>query len=99
MSGSDPTKVVALAYKLAERLRTSKILTDVSVNLETTPRPGLTIDINRDKAASQGLMVQDVVSTLQGYLGSSYVNDFNKTGSTLHLDVQADGKSGKTPRI
>ena len=52
--------------------------------------PQLYVDINRDKVFSLGLKLNDVFSVLQTYLGSFYVNDFNKFGKTYRVFIQAD---------
>lgn len=52
-------------------------------------------DINREKAEKVGLTPTDVFSTLQVYLGSQYVNDFNLLGRTYEVIVQADGEFRK----
>jgi len=52
--------------------------------------PEYTIDLNRVKAQSLGVTVDQVFSTLSGYLGSSYVNQFTKFGRTFQVFVQAD---------
>jgi multidrug efflux pump len=52
--------------------------------------PQLYADIDRAKARQLGVAVSDVFSTLQVYLGSVYVNDFNKFGRTYSVRVQAD---------
>ena len=49
-------------------------------------------DIDRVKAEKVGLTPTDVFSTLQVYLGSQYVNDFNFLGRTYQVVVQADGQ-------
>ena len=52
--------------------------------------PQLYVDINRDKVFSLGLKLSDVFAVLQTYLGSFYVNDFNKFGKTYRVFMQAD---------
>ena len=52
--------------------------------------PQLYADIDRTKARQLGVPVTDVFDTLQIYLGSLYVNDFNKFGRTYSVRVQAD---------
>lgn len=52
--------------------------------------PQLYADINRTKAHQLGVPVTDVFDTMQIYLGSLYVNDFNKFGRTYSVRVQAD---------
>jgi multidrug efflux pump len=52
--------------------------------------PQLFADIDRTKAQQLGVSVPDVFDTMQTYLGSVYVNDFNKFGRTYSVRVQAD---------
>jgi len=52
--------------------------------------PQYYVDINRDKVSSLNLKLNDVFSVLQAYLGSLYVNDFDKYGKTYRVFVQAD---------
>jgi HAE1 family hydrophobic/amphiphilic exporter-1 len=61
--------------------------------LNTTYRAGvpqLYVDIDRVKAKSLNVPLDVVFNTLQAYLGSSYVNDFNLFGRTYQVRVQAD---------
>jgi HAE1 family hydrophobic/amphiphilic exporter-1 len=51
--------------------------------------PQLMVEVDRVKARQLGVDVNDVFSTLQGYLGSTYVNQFNKFGRTFQVYVQA----------
>ncbi len=52
--------------------------------------PQLYADIDRTKARQLGVPVTDVFDTMQIYLGSLYVNDFNRFGRTYSVRVQAD---------
>ena len=52
--------------------------------------PQLFVDINREECLTQGINLNDVFGTLQGYLGSRYVNNFNRFGRTWQVVVQAD---------
>ncbi len=52
--------------------------------------PSLFADIDRVKAEKLGLTPADVFSTLQLYIGSQYVNDFNFLGRTFQVIAQAD---------
>jgi HAE1 family hydrophobic/amphiphilic exporter-1 len=49
-------------------------------------------DIDRTKAKTLGIPLDDVFGTLQAALGSAYVNDFNKFGRTYQVNVQADSR-------
>jgi len=52
--------------------------------------PQLDADIDRAKAKTQGVPLQNLFETLQVYLGSLYVNDFNRFGRTFQVIAQAD---------
>jgi multidrug efflux pump len=52
--------------------------------------PQINVDIDRTRAKQLGVAVTDIFSTLQIYLGSFYVNDFNKFGRVYQVRVQAD---------
>ncbi len=53
--------------------------------------PQLDIQVDRVKAKAQGVALTSLFETLQVYLGSSYVNDFNLFGRTWRVYAQADG--------
>jgi multidrug efflux pump len=52
--------------------------------------PQIFADVDRTKARQLGVPITSVFETLQIYLGSLYVNDFNKFGRTYSVRVQAD---------
>ena len=52
--------------------------------------PFINIDIDRKKAAALGVDLAELFVTLQTYLGSLYINDFNKFGKVFRVYVQAD---------
>ena len=52
--------------------------------------PQLFADVDREKCLKAGVGLGDVFSTLQAYLGSLYVNDFNRFGRTWQVIIQAD---------
>lgn len=54
--------------------------------------PQLRVDVDRDACLSQGIGLGEVFGTLQAYLGSRYVNDFNAFGRTWQVVVQADNQ-------
>jgi multidrug efflux pump len=53
--------------------------------------PQLYVDVNRDQCQTMGVNPTEVFTALQVYLGSYYVNDFNKFGRTWQVVVQAEG--------
>jgi hydrophobe/amphiphile efflux-1 (HAE1) family protein len=54
--------------------------------------PQLYADVDRDKVKRQGLALNEVFQTMQVYLGSQYVNDFNRFGRTYQVIAQADAR-------
>jgi multidrug efflux pump len=52
--------------------------------------PQLKVDLDRDNAKQLGVAVTDVFNTMQVFLGSQYVNDFNRFGRVFQVRVQAD---------
>jgi HAE1 family hydrophobic/amphiphilic exporter-1 len=63
--------------------------------LNTTFRasvPQLEVIVDRVKAETLNVSVGDIFNVLSGYIGSAYVNQFNKFGRTYQVYVQADAK-------
>lgn len=54
--------------------------------------PHVTLTVDREQAETMRVSVGDVFSALTSYVGSSYVNQFNKYGLALQVYVQADSK-------
>lgn len=52
--------------------------------------PQLDAEVDRLRAKSQGVPLTELFATLQTYLGSTYVNDFNRFGRTWQVIAQAD---------
>ncbi|HEY4091807.1 MAG TPA: efflux RND transporter permease subunit [Luteibacter sp.] len=52
--------------------------------------PQFDADIDREKAKSEGIDLGDVFQTMAAYLGSLYVNDFNRFGRTYQVNVSAE---------
>ncbi|MGY8900805.1 MAG: efflux RND transporter permease subunit [Paraglaciecola sp.] len=59
--------------------------------------PQLDVDIDRTKAKQQSVSLDELFTTLQGYMGSVYANDFNQFGRTYQVNVQADEQFRQTP--
>ena len=75
----------ALLAKARQAPELAGIFSSYQVNV-----PQLYADIDRTKARQLGVPVAEVFETMQVYLGSVYVNDFNKFGRTYSVRVQAD---------
>jgi multidrug efflux pump subunit AcrB len=65
--------------------------------LFNTGSPSVYADIDRVKAEKVGVPPTEVFSTLQLYLGSQYVNDFNYLGRTYEVIAQGDGPYRQSP--
>ena len=52
--------------------------------------PQIDSHVDREKAKTYGIPLNDLFDTLQVYLGSLYVNDFNRFGRTYQVNVQAE---------
>ncbi|RYE62400.1 MAG: multidrug efflux RND transporter permease subunit, partial [Rhizobiaceae bacterium] len=86
----DATKAVIAKAMQAPEL--AGIFSSFQINV-----PQLFADLDRAKAEQLGVSVTDVFETLQIYLGSLYVNDFNAFGRTYSVRVQADAQFRAKP--
>ncbi|SDO44354.1 efflux RND transporter permease subunit [Pseudomonas jinjuensis] len=74
-----------LMMKATESGQLGGLMTSFDINA-----PQLDVEIDRTKVKSQGVDLADVFETLQVYLGSLYINDFNRFGRTYKVTAQAD---------
>lgn len=58
--------------------------------LWTNNTPQVFLDIDRDKARTLGVEINDIFTALQATLGSLYVNDFNRFGRTWQVNIQGE---------
>jgi HAE1 family hydrophobic/amphiphilic exporter-1 len=64
-------------------------------SVTTTFRPAVPqiyIDVDRDKVLKQGVAIGDVYKTLQSFLGSGFINYFNRFGRQWQVYLQAEGE-------
>jgi hydrophobe/amphiphile efflux-1 (HAE1) family protein len=92
-----PEALVKAAHALVAAANKDRTFAGV-FTLFNTGSPSTYADIDRLKAEKVGLTPSDAFSTLQVYLGSQYVNDFNYLGRTYQVRVQADGEFRRTPQ-
>nr|MCU0556315.1 efflux RND transporter permease subunit [Desulfobacterales bacterium] len=59
--------------------------------------PQIFAEVDRTQAKTLGVPLTSVFNTMQAYLGSAYVNDFNKFGRTWQVQVQADHQFRNKP--
>ena len=60
-----------------------------------TDNPQIYLDIDREKAQTLGLQVNDIFTALQATLGGYYVNDFNRFGRVWQVQVQGEERDRK----
>jgi len=63
----------------------------------TANTPQLLVEVNRDRAKALNVDISDIFSTLQGFLGSEYVNDFTLDQKNYRVYVQADQQFRSNP--
>jgi multidrug efflux pump len=63
----------------------------------TVNTPQLDANVDREKAKTEGVPLANLFDTLQIYLGSLYVNDFNDFGRTYEVIAQADSQFREHP--
>ena len=64
----------------------------------STSQPQLFVDVDRDKAQTEGVDLDTVFDTLQAYLGSAYVNDITLYNRNWQVNVQADARYRLRPQ-
>ncbi len=92
----DYTKLQAITDTMIQNASTQSALT----NLVTSFRAGaphVRVEVDRVKAESLRVPVGDVFTTLSSYMGSTYVNRFNKFGLSLQVYIQADSQYRTRP--
>ena len=78
--------------RVVERAETEPKLQGVFSSLRSNT-PWIYLEIDREKAMALGVPLSQVFSTLQVYLGSYYVNNFNEFGRSWQVNIMADGTS------
>ena len=88
-NGQGPRALEAAANAFAEAARKNPAISGVFTTFNTkTPR--ILADVDRQKAEDLGVPTANVYSTLQTYLGSTFVNTFNLFGKSFQVIAQAD---------
>ncbi len=75
----------AVLNKARQNPKLSGLFSSYEINV-----PQLKADIDRTKVKQLGVNINDVYTAMQVYLGSLYINDFNKFGHTYQVIAQAD---------
>jgi len=88
--GGEPAELEAVAQSIVAQANQTPGLAGVFTTF-STKTPKIYADIDRVRAEMLGVNTDDVFQTLEVYLGSQYVNDFNFLGRTYRVTAQADG--------
>lgn len=92
--GETLNKFIARAstYPSADRPQLAGLRPNFNANT-----PQISVEVDRAKANALGVSVEDVFNTLQVFLGSTYVNDFNLFNRAYRVYVQADSQFRSNP--
>ncbi|HEX7218900.1 MAG TPA: multidrug efflux RND transporter permease subunit [Burkholderiales bacterium] len=85
----DPRRLFQVTQQFLQALREHPQLTGINSFFRPTV-PQLKVEVDREKALSLGVPVQEVFEALQSTMSALYVNDFNKFGRTYRVQMQAD---------
>ena len=87
----DLVKLQSITNTLVKEAQTQSGLQRVTSSFRSSV-PQMKVDVDRAKAETLQVSIDDVFSTLAAYLGSAYVDQFNKFGRTFQVYVQADSQ-------
>jgi HAE1 family hydrophobic/amphiphilic exporter-1 len=89
-SGQELGFLDANLQKFLQTARKRPELTNLTTTLLPTI-PQVFVDVDRDKAISQGVALSDLYQTLQSYMGGSFVNYFNRFGRQWRVYIGSEG--------
>ena len=92
----DYGKLQRVTDAVLEQAATQSALTNLVTSFRASA-PHVRIEVDRVKAESLKVPVGEVFSTLSAYMGSAYVNRFNKFGLSLQVYIQADSQYRTRP--
>ncbi|MDA8231181.1 MAG: multidrug efflux RND transporter permease subunit [Magnetospirillum sp.] len=96
LAGADPADMAAVARALIVQANQQPQLTGV-FTLFAADSPQFYIDIDRNKAQTLGVKVNDIFTALQAMLGGYYVNDLNLFGRVWQVTVQGEAAQRSRP--
>jgi len=94
-TGADLSKLNGYVQEIVSRANQDPRLTGVRTTLNTNV-PQYSLTVNREKALSMGVSIQDLYSTLQNTFGTGYINDFNLFGKTFHVNIKSESEYRRT---
>ena len=86
---SSPLRLSSAVNSFIEELRKEPRLTGINTFFRPTV-PQFFVEVDEAKAISQDVLISDIYATLQSTMGSLYVNDFNRSGRTYRVQMQAE---------
>ncbi len=92
----DAAKLAAVTGGFIDALKKRPELTGINTFFRPTA-PQLFVEVDEAKALSLGIPVADVYLSLQTMMGALYVNDFNLSGRTYRVQLQADAQFRANP--
>lgn len=93
----DPMKLAAVMKDFLDELKKRPELTGINSFFRPTV-PQLYVEVDREKALSLGVPINEVFDALQSTMGTLYVNDFNKSGRTFRVQLQAEASHRMQPQ-
>ncbi|MCM2679747.1 efflux RND transporter permease subunit [Echinimonas agarilytica] len=91
LQGKEITDLAALGRNVMIQANQKEPLDRVFTTFSANT-PQVYLDVDRDKAQTLGVAVNDIFLTLQTMLGGYYVNDYNAFGRTWQVNVQAEAE-------
>ncbi|MFA7665833.1 MAG: multidrug efflux RND transporter permease subunit [Burkholderiaceae bacterium] len=95
-SSADPQRLAEVVKLFTEALQAHPNLQGINTFFRPAI-PQLRVDVDREKAMSLGVSVNEVFEALQATMGALYVNDFNMFGRTYRVQLQADAPFRMAP--
>ena len=89
LGDSNPLHLSSVVNNFIEALNQEPRLSSINTFFRPTV-PQFFVEVDEAKAISQGVPITDIYATLQSTMGSLYVNDFNRSGRTYRVQMQAE---------
>lgn len=86
---ADPMRLSQVVNNFVQQLQQDPRLTGINTFFRPTV-PQLFVEVDEPKALSLGVPIASIYATLQSTMGSLYVNDFNRSGRTYRVQLQAE---------
>jgi HAE1 family hydrophobic/amphiphilic exporter-1/multidrug efflux pump len=93
---TDAKKLAGVVQQFVGDLRKQPDLTAVNTFFRAAV-PQIFVEVDREKALALGVPVSDIFDALQSTMGALYVNDFNKSGRTFRVQIQAESQFRSRP--